>query len=166
MMILAYLLLLQNQLFIKEIDMNKLIYLLLGIVSMLWAKDYEIEMLDIDNDGQTMLFSPGFIHIQPGDSVTFIPTHKSHWAKAIVVPNGAAKFESKLDEKASFSFEKEGIYIYECPPHKMMNMVGIIQVGKPTNLDSVKTAIPKIQKRASSNQNRLDEYIKHIKPNP
>ncbi|KEA46062.1 pseudoazurin [Campylobacter mucosalis] len=127
-----------------------------------FAKDYEVQMLDMDKNNQTMLFEPGFLQIQPGDSVTFVPTHKSHWAKSVIVPEGAEKFESKLDEKATFTFDKEGVYIYVCPPHQMMNMVGIIQVGKATNLDKIKQALPKLEKRATMNEGRLSEYAKGI----
>ncbi|QCD44291.1 pseudoazurin [Campylobacter mucosalis] len=127
-----------------------------------FAKDYEVQMLDMDKNNQTMLFEPGFLQIQPGDSVTFVPTHKSHWAKSVIVPEGAEKFESKLDEKATFTFDKEGVYIYVCPPHQMMNMVGIIQVGKATNLDKIKQALPKLEKRATMNEGRLSEYAKSI----
>ncbi|TKX29228.1 pseudoazurin [Campylobacter sp. MIT 12-5580] len=126
------------------------------------AKNHEVKMLDVNSEG-TMVFEPGFLQIEPGDSVTFVPTHKTHWAKSVVIPEGASKFESKLDEKATFSFDKEGVYIYECPPHKIMNMMGIIQVGKATNLEKVRLAIPKLEKRASENKGRLEKYAKQIK---
>lgn len=127
-----------------------------------YAKDYEVKMLDINDEG-TMVFEPGFIHIQKGDSITFVPTHKTHWAKSVLVPEGASKFESKLDEKATFKFDTEGVYIYECPPHKMMNMLGIIQVGKATNADKAKAAVPKLEKRVSENKGRLEKYATQIK---
>ena len=73
-----------------------------------YAKDYEVKMLDVNDEG-TMVFEPGFIHIQKGDSITFVPTHKTHWAKSVIVPEGASKFESKLDEKATFKFDTEGV---------------------------------------------------------
>ena len=126
------------------------------------AKDYEVKMLDVNSEG-TMVFEPGFLHIQKGDSVTFVPTHKTHWAKSVVIPEGASKFESKLDEKATFKFDTEGVYIYECPPHKMMNMLGIIQVGKAVNADKIRAAVPKLEKRVSENQGRLEKYAKQIK---
>lgn len=128
----------------------------------LQAKDYEIKMLDVNSEG-TMVFEPGFLHIQPGDSVTFVPTHKTHWAKSVVIPEGASKFESKLDKKATFKFDKEGVYIYECPPHKMMNMIGIIQVGKAVNAEKIKAVVPKLEKRASENNGRFEKYAKQIK---
>ncbi|TQR58590.1 pseudoazurin [Campylobacter troglodytis] len=126
------------------------------------AKDYEVKMLDVNEEG-TMVFEPGFIHIQKGDTVTFVPTHKTHWAKSVVIPDGASKFESKLDEKATFKFDVEGVYIYECPPHKMMNMLGIIQVGKAVNAVKIKEVVPRLEKRVSENQGRLERYAKQIK---
>ncbi|MBS4235661.1 pseudoazurin [Campylobacter vulpis] len=137
---------------------------LLGFLTMsLEAKNYEVKMLDLDSENQTMIFEPAVLHIEVGDSVTFIPTHKSHWAKSVIVPEGANKFESKLDEKATFTFEKEGVYLYECPPHRMMNMLGLIQVGKAHNLDKIKNAVPKLEKRAMTNQGRLETYVKELK---
>lgn len=132
------------------------------ISSLLFAKDYEVKMLDVNNEG-TMVFEPGFLHIQKGDTVTFVPTHKTHWAKSVVIPDGASKFESKLDEKATFKFDVEGVYIYECPPHKMMNMLGIIQVGKAVNAAKIKEVVPRLEKRVSENQGRLERYAKQIK---
>ncbi|EPP1197863.1 pseudoazurin [Campylobacter coli] len=119
-------------------------------------------MLDLDSKNQTMIFEPAVLHIEVGDSVTFVPTHKSHWAKSVIVPKGASKFESKLDEKATFTFEKEGVYLYECPPHRMMNMLGFIQVGKAENLEQIKNAVPKLEKRAMTNQGRLEAYVKEL----
>ncbi|MCR2064513.1 hypothetical protein [Campylobacter helveticus] len=78
---------------------------LLGLLMLsLEAKNYEVKMLDIDAKNQAMVFEPAVLHIEVGDSVTFVPTHKSHWAKSVIVPEGATKFESKLDEKATKIF--------------------------------------------------------------
>ena len=132
---------------------------ILGLLMMnLEAKNYEVKMLDLDSKNQTMIFEPAVLHIEVGDSVTFVPTPKS-----VIVPKGASKFESKLDEKATFTFEKEGVYLYECPPHRMMNMLGFIQVGKAENLEQIKNAVPKLEKRAMMNQGRLEAYVKELK---
>ncbi len=144
----------------KKILRLSLLVLLLGSAS---AKDHEVKMLDIDLKGQTMVFEPGVLHIEVGDSVTFIPTHKSHWAKSVIVPEGAEKFESKLDEKATFRFDTEGVYIYECPPHRIMSMVGIIQVGKAVNKAKINEIVPKLERRVLNNQGRLSEYAKQIR---
>lgn len=142
--------------------MKKICFIFLMFLS-LEAKNYEIKMLDIDANGETMVFDPGYLHIEVGDSVTFVPTHKSHYAQSKVVPEGAEHFLSKLDEVATFTFDKEGIYIYVCPPHQMMSMVGIIQVGKATNIQKIREIIPKLEKRAMTNKGRLSEYAKQIK---
>lgn len=141
--------------------MKKLLLIAVALCGVAMAKDWEVKMLDINHEG-TMVFEPGYIKIEPGDTVTFVPTHKTHWAKSVVIPDGASKFESKLDERATFSFNVEGVYVYECPPHKAMNMMGIIQVGKAVNLDKVTAAIPKLEKRASENKGRLEGYAKQI----
>ncbi|MDE5603906.1 MAG: pseudoazurin [Helicobacter sp.] len=141
--------------------MKKLFLLLLGICA-LYAKDYEIQMLDLDREGNTMVFSPSFIRIQPGDTVTFIPTHKTHYVQSKLIPDGAEHFLSELDEKTAFKFDKEGIYIYVCPPHQMMNMIGIIQVGNATNIQKVRDSVPKLDRRALVNKGRLIEYAKAI----
>lgn len=141
--------------------MKKILLIVAIACSVVLAKDWEVKMLDLNDEG-TMVFEPGFLKIEPGDSVTFVPTHKTHWAKSVVIPQGASKFESKLDEKATFTFDTEGVYIYECPPHKAMNMIGIIQVGKAVNLDKINASVPKLEKRASENQGRLEGYAKKI----
>jgi hypothetical protein len=39
------------------------------------------------------------------------------------------------------TFDKEGVYAYQCTPHAVMAMVGVIQVGEDkSNLDEVKIA--------------------------
>ncbi len=53
------------------------------------AADYEIHMLNKGEAG-TMVFEPNFLAIQPGDTVTFIPTDKGHNVESIkdMIPEG------------------------------------------------------------------------------
>lgn len=141
--------------------MKKIFLVFLMLVS-LEAKNYKVKMLDIDEKGETMVFDPGFLHIEVGDSVTFLPTHKSHYVQSKVIPDGANHFLSKLDEEVTFTFNNEGVYIYVCPPHQMMSMVGIIQVGNAVNIQKVREMIPKLERRAMTNKGRLSEYAKQI----
>lgn len=53
--------------------------------------------------------------------------------------------------------------MYVCPPHRTMNMSGIIQVGKPTNLENATKEIEKIEKRTTENKGRLFEYLDQVK---
>ena len=127
------------------------------------AAEHEIKMLDIGSDKAPMVFEPAVLKIAPGDTVTFIPTNKGHNVESKLIPDGAEAFKSELDEKYSVKLDKEGVYIYVCPPHSMMNMVGVIQVGEATNMDAVNTRVPKLEKRAMSNKGRLSKYIEQLK---
>jgi len=126
------------------------------------AAEHEVKMLDIGSDKAPMVFEPAVLKIAPGDTVTFIPTNKGHNVESKIVPEGAETFKSELDEKYSVKLEKEGVYVYVCPPHSMMNMVGVIQVGEATNMDAVNTRVPKLEKRAMSNKGRLTKYVEEL----
>jgi pseudoazurin len=97
------------------------------------AEVIEVQMLnnDPDNPRSRNLFLPRVVHIQPGDVVKFIPVDFGHNAESIdgLVPEGFAKFKSKLSEPFEQVFEKEGIYAYKCTPHYAMGMVGVVVVG-------------------------------------
>ncbi|WGE91104.1 pseudoazurin [Actinobacillus genomosp. 1] len=126
------------------------------------AADHEVKMLDSGKDGG-MVFEPGFVKAEVGDTVTFIPTHKGHWVQSRAIPEGAEKFLSKENEKFTLALTHEGVYVYVCPPHRTMNMSGIIQVGKPTNLENATKEIEKIEKRTTENKGRLFEYLDQVK---
>ncbi|MDO4776086.1 MAG: pseudoazurin [Cardiobacteriaceae bacterium] len=125
------------------------------------AAEHEVQMLDMKGD-QPMVFDPPFLKIEPGDTVTFVPVNKSHWVESKLVPDGAEAFKSELDQRFSVTLNKEGVYLYVCPPHQMMNMVGVIQVGKPENLKAATDMAPKLERRAMSNKGRWEEYLNQI----
>ena len=126
------------------------------------AAEHEVKMLDIGSDKAPMVFEPAVLKIAPGDTVTFIPTNKGHNVESKIVPEGAEAFKSELDEKYSVKLEKEGVYVYVCPPHSMMNMAGVIQVGEATNMEAVQKALPKLERRAMSNKGRLTKYVEEL----
>jgi pseudoazurin len=105
------------------------------------AADFEVKMLNKGSDGQTMVFEPAFLHIQPGDTVHFLPTDKGHDAESIknFLPDGAEPFKGKFSQELTVTFQTPGVYGYRCSPHFSMGMVGLIQVGNsPANLDAAK----------------------------
>lgn len=126
-----------------------------------YAAEHEVQMLDM-KDNQPMVFDPPFLKVEPGDTVTFVPVNKSHWVESKLVPEGAEAFKSELDQRVSVTLDKEGVYLYVCPPHQMMNMVGVIQVGKPQNLKVATDAARKLERRAMSNKGRWEEYLNQI----
>lgn len=106
------------------------------------AADHQVQMLNKGTEG-AMVFEPGFVKIAPGDTVTFVPTDKSHNVETFkgLIPDGAAEFKSKPSEQFQTKFDVPGAYVIKCTPHAGMGMVALIQVGdKPANLDAIKTA--------------------------
>jgi pseudoazurin len=95
------------------------------------AEEVEVKMLNKGAAGM-MVFEPSLVTIQPGDSVRFVPTDQGHNAQSIagMVPEGATSFEGRRDEEIVVTFEREGIYGFECKPHAGMGMVGVVVVGE------------------------------------
>lgn len=117
------------------------------------AADYQIHMLNKGEAG-TMVFEPNYLAIQPGDTVTFIPTDKSHNVETIaeMLPEGAEAFKSTINEEFTVTFDVPGLYGVKCTPHFAMGMAAAIAVGADLpNLDAAKAF--KAPKKA---QERLD----------
>jgi pseudoazurin len=112
------------------------------------AADHEIHMLNKGKDG-AMVFEPGGLKVAPGDTVTFVPTDKSHNAESVkdLIPVGAEAFKGKMNEAIKITFTVPGAYIVKCAPHFGMGMAAVVVVGDaPANLDAVKSA--KLPKKA------------------
>jgi pseudoazurin len=103
------------------------------------AADHQVQMLNKGEKG-TMVFQPDFIIAAPGDTVTFVPTDKSHDAESIkgMIPEGATPFKGKMNEQITVTLDKEGVYGVKCTPHYGMGMVALIVAGKPVNLEEAK----------------------------
>ncbi len=135
--------------------------LLLMSVFVSFASEHEIKMLSWGKDG-AMVFEPGVVKIAVGDTVTFLPIQSGHHVQSKTIPEGATEFTSQLDEKFSITLTQEGIYIYNCPPHRAMNMSGLIQVGKPQNREAINASVLEIEKVAQTNKGRLQNYLKQL----
>ena len=131
------------------------------------AADYEVKMLDYGDSG-SMVFEPDFLHIQPGDTVRFIPTSSGHNTHSYLVPESAQSWASKVGEVYEITFENQGVYIYYCPPHLMMGMVGVIQVGAAVNKNQVEHKAPQLSSKIVLNPQRLSKALQKIsvKPQP
>lgn len=130
-----------------------------------WAADHVVEMLDQDGSA-TMVFKPMYLKVQPGDRITFKPTHKSHYVKLMIAPAGVDKFTSKEDEAYTVTFDQPGMYFYVCPPHMMMAMIGAIQVGEGEAVAAQTPAAVKsvnnLRGRMMSNAERADALVKQM----
>lgn len=102
------------------------------------AAEHEVQMLNKGAAG-AMVFEPAFVRAEPGDTIRFVPTDKSHNAEAIkgMLPEGAESFKGKINEEVVYTVEQEGLYGVKCAPHYGMGMVALISVGEPVNADEV-----------------------------
>ena len=79
-----------------------------------------------------------------------------------MVPAGADGWMGALNEDISITIDTEGVYVYQCSPHAMLAMVGVIQVGEAVNLDDVKAAAQSMKSTFVSNSDRLDGYLAQL----
>lgn len=93
--------------------------------------NFKVRMLDFGTDGKTMVFSPSFLRIEPGDTVTFIPVDRGHNAETILemIPDEAPVWQGKIDEAFSITLSEPGLYGYKSDRQFAIGMVGLIQVG-------------------------------------
>ena len=110
------------------------------------AEEHVVKMLNNNGKGKFMLFEPEFIKAKVGDTVKFVPTTKGHNAEMIpgLWPEGAAEFAGEMNQEATITIEKPGIYGIKCKPHYPMGMMAMIVAGddlpNKAQLDSYKPA--------------------------
>lgn len=144
--------------------MKKLVILSLGLAlaASAFAAEHQVKMLNNGKDG-IMVFEPGFIKAAKGDTVKFIKTDAAHNSTSFFAPKGAKGWKGQMDEEIVVKLDEEGVYMYQCDPHKSMAMVGVIQVGKATNLDEAKKEAATYSKSLAMNKDRLTKYLDQVK---
>ena len=60
------------------------------------------------------------------------------------------------------SLDTEGVYVYQCDPHVMMAMIGVIQVGEAVNMNEIKTASNSLKSSFVMNAERIDTYLSQL----
>ena len=125
-------------------------------------RHHKVLMLNQGKDG-AMVFEPGYLKVAVGDTVKFIAKDKTHNAESISVPAGAAPFKGQVDEEIVVKIEKEGVYVYQCAPHSVMAMVGVIQAGNPANLTETQQAVTALKARIVINKERVDKLLAKVK---
>ena len=127
------------------------------------AESHEVQMLNTGSDG-VMVFEPAVLSINPGDSVTFKATNPGHNSESMteMLPEGAEGWQGGMGQEFTVTFDQDGVYVYQCTPHLMMAMVGVIKVGSGSNLEAVKAAA--IDKKAAfmMAQDRLEGYLNQL----
>ncbi len=103
------------------------------------SKEIVIDMLNKRDDGAKMVFSQDIAKIDVGDTIKWLPTNKGHNVEFLGGPNGFdIPKKSGLNKEVSITFDKPGVYLYVCTPHKVMGMIALVVVGEDTsNKDTI-----------------------------
>jgi pseudoazurin len=128
------------------------------------AAEHTVQMKNSGADG-IMVFEPGFLKVAVGDTVHFEPTDVGHNSESVagLIPAGATPWKGDLGKKVSVKIDKDGVYVYECLPHSMLAMVGVIVAGNPTNLADIKANVTPLNAKFSMNKDRLNMYLAKVK---
>ena len=96
-----------------------------------FAETIEIQMLNVNEAGDKMVFSQELIRAELGDVIKFVPTDKSHNAQSVknALPDGQKKFKGKMNKEIEYLVTEAGLTAVVCQPHQTMGMVALILVG-------------------------------------
>ena len=134
--------------------------LVLSVITTLGhAAEIEVKMLNKGSDGQKMVFEPGLIIAEVGDTVTFLPTEKGHMAasmKGMMADGG--KFKGKTNKAVSYVVTEQGLYGVKCTPHMANGMVAVIAVGSTFDKEAFLNS-GKVSKKAKK---RLEELLNQL----
>ena len=134
------------------------------VASTALAADHTVQMKNAGAEG-SMIFEPSVINVAVGDTVHFVPTDMGHNAESVagLTPAGAATWKGGMGKKVSVTVDKEGVYVYQCAPHSIMAMVGVVVAGKPVNLEEIKANSAKLSASFLMNKDRLEKYLASVK---
>ena len=144
--------------------MKFLSYLFLFIFSnFFFSADYEIRMLNQGPSG-VMVFDPPVLKISKGDTVHFKSVDMAHNSESIgnMIPEGGDTWMGAMSQDISVTLNTEGVYVYQCTPHLMMAMIGVIQVGNSNNLEKVRAQANLLKNSFVTNKDRLDKYLSEL----
>ena len=79
-----------------------------------------------------------------------------------MIPAGASAWASALSQDVSITLDAEGVYVYQCDPHAMMAMVGVIQVGEAVNMSEIKASAEQYKSNFMMNAGRLSGYLDQL----
>mgnify|MGYP001464228488 FL=1 len=127
------------------------------------GSEHVVKMLNSGEGGQ-MIFEPAVIKVSIGDTIHFKATDMSHNSASVegMLPDGASSWAGQLNQDISVTLDTEGVYVYQCDPHAMMAMIGVIQVGNAVNMDEIKQASQNYRSTFVMNADRIDNYINQL----
>ena len=127
------------------------------------GSEHIVKMLNIGDGGQ-MIFEPAVIKVSKGDTIHFKAVDVSHNSATIkgMIPDGAIAWNGEINRDISVTLDTEGVYVYQCDPHVMMAMIGVIQVGEPVNMNEIKEASQSLKSNFVMNAERIDNYLNQL----
>lgn len=127
-----------------------------------YGAEFTVNAVTTGTNGEMMVFSPGYLKVEVGDTVNFMPSDASHNAESFVSPSPETAFVTALGEDTRVTFSQEGVYLYKCTPHFVLGMVGVIQVGKAVNKNEALAVWKPMESMMSMNQGRMATYLEQI----
>lgn len=127
------------------------------------GSEHVVKMLN-SGDGGQMIFEPAVMKVSVGDTIHFKATDMSHNSASVqgMVPNGASAWAGSMNQDVSVTLDTEGVYVYQCDPHAMMAMIGVIQVGDAVNMNEIKQASENYRATFVMNADRIDNYLNQL----
>jgi|TARA_B110000908_G_scaffold170542_1_gene230442 pseudoazurin len=127
------------------------------------GSEHIIKMLN-SGVGGSMIFEPAVIKVSKGDTIHFKATDMSHNSASMagMIPGGASSWAGQLSQDISIQLDNEGVYVYQCDPHAMMAMIGVIQVGEAVNLSQIKEEASNKKSTFMMNSDRLEAYLSQL----
>ncbi len=127
------------------------------------GSEHTVKMLNSGGGGQ-MIFEPAVLKVSVGDTIHFKAADMSHNSASIdgMLPNGAESWSGQMNTDISVTLNTEGVYVYQCDPHVMMAMIGVIQVGEAVNMNEIKTASNNLKSSFVMNAERIDTYLSQL----
>ena len=127
------------------------------------GSEHTVKMLNA-GEGGNMIFEPAVLKVSLGDTVHFKAVDMSHNSATIdgLIPEGASAWSGAINEDVSVTLNTEGVYVYQCDPHAMMAMVGVIQVGDAVNMEDVSNKAETFKSNFMLNSDRLSGYLAQL----
>tara|TARA_B100001142_G_scaffold7679_1_gene7592 strand:+ start:55 stop:645 length:591 start_codon:yes stop_codon:yes gene_type:complete len=127
------------------------------------GSEHIVKMLN-SGDGGQMIFEPAVLKVSLGDTVHFKATDMAHNSASMegMIPEGAKKWAGVMNQDISVVLDTEGVYVYQCDPHVMMAMIGVIQVGEASNLAQIQGSVANTKSKFMLNSERLEDYLSRL----
>ena len=98
--------------------------------------------------------------------VTFKAADAGHNSASIdgMIPPGAQPWDGGMSQDITITLTEEGTYVYQCTPHLMMAMVGVITVGDLNrNFEEIEKVAADKKSAFVMEQGRLDSYLQRLR---